>query len=153
MSGAALATVTDITSLVATKAAVDPPAGVVDDPATDPAQLRALVLSLSDAIEQVRQIEQDTARRLADEAYQRGLREGYERGARAYEADWRAVVAPIVASVAARPTVAELETRRWGDGGREHYARPMPGDHGPWTADDIAALKQRWERWAAGGDF
>jgi hypothetical protein len=68
-------------------------------------------------------------------AYRAGLRRGWRDGWRAgYEAadsDWYIALAPArrAAARAARiPTHAELEVRRWGPGGREHFGDPRPGD-------------------------
>ena len=61
------------------------------------------------------------------EAYQSGWRDGYEHGARQLEAEWPAIVAPVLRN---RPDHAELERRRWGPGGREHFGDPRrPGDY------------------------
>ncbi len=65
-------------------------------------------------------------REVARDAWRRGYRAGYERGARVMEATWPAIVAPVIAS---RPDHAELELRRWGPGGREHFGDPRPGDY------------------------
>jgi hypothetical protein len=71
-------------------------------------------------------------RQLGREAYEcgraDGWREGYERGARILETEWRSIVAPILAD---RPDHAELDRRRWGPGGREHFGDRRPGDRFP----------------------
>ena len=55
-------------------------------------------------------------------------REMYEAGRRAAEAEmaaaWQRITAPVVHGV----PVAEIEERRWGPGGRAHFADPRPGD-------------------------
>jgi hypothetical protein len=107
-------------------------------------RLRAVVLDLSDAVDLTRQSADANARLLAVEAYQRGQHNGYERGARTYSADWRTVVVPIVESAVMRLTNADLEARRYGPGGREQFGRPMAGDRGSWSVDDLAALRQQW---------
>ncbi|HWG01095.1 MAG TPA: hypothetical protein VG164_04510 [Trebonia sp.] len=60
-------------------------------------------------------------------AYGRGLAEGYkmgyEFGARIREGEWPAVIRPLQA-----PTINELEAKRWGPGGREHFADPRSAD-------------------------
>lgn len=67
-----------------------------------------------------------TARLLAAErdAYQAGYadgdRAGYERGARVLDAEWSAP--------APAPDFAEIEARRWGPGGRQHFGDARPGD-------------------------
>lgn len=138
----------NVISLVTTKAAVAPPAESVDDLRAERDRLRALVLAMSDAVDAATDAAAKLTGEMTQEAYERGLHEGYEHGARTAEIDWRVNVAPIVASVVHRPPVALLEWRRWGQGGRERFGRPVKGDHGPWTPADIAALKQRWEQHA-----
>jgi hypothetical protein len=59
-----------------------------------------------------------------------GWRLGYEASCRDQEAAWRAV-AGRVARGASNPTFAELELRRWGPGGREHFGDPRPDDRHP----------------------
>jgi hypothetical protein len=54
-----------------------------------------------------------------------GYDRGFERGARLLEAEWPAVVAGLADGL----PFAELERRRWGPGGREHFADPRPGDY------------------------
>ena len=68
-------------------------------------------------------------------AYQRGHLDGYAGGYAAGRTDaddeWMDVLEPARAAsrLAARmPTHAELERRRWGPGGREHFGDPRPGD-------------------------
>jgi hypothetical protein len=57
------------------------------------------------------------AREAADAAYERGRADGYVEAV----ADMKAAQHGIVRD-------AELETRRWGPGGRAHFADPRPGD-------------------------
>jgi len=57
------------------------------------------------------------AREAANAAYERGRTDGYLQAV----ADVKAAQHGIVRD-------AELETRRWGPGGREHFADPRPGD-------------------------
>jgi hypothetical protein len=56
-------------------------------------------------------------------------REMFEAGRRAAEAEmaerWARIAAPVVSG----QSCAELEERRWGPGGREHFADPRPGDY------------------------
>jgi hypothetical protein len=54
---------------------------------------------------------------MGDRGYERGLAEGYARAA----ADVKALQHAIVRD-------AELEARRWGPGGRAHFADPHPSD-------------------------
>jgi hypothetical protein len=55
-------------------------------------------------------------------------REMFEAGRQAAEADmaerWARVTAPVVRG----RSHAELDERRWGPGGRAHFADPRPGD-------------------------
>lgn len=57
------------------------------------------------------------AREAADAAYERGRADGYVQAVTDIKAAQHGIV---------RDT--ELETRRWGPGGREHFADPRPGD-------------------------
>ena len=67
-------------------------------------------------------------RALAD-GYRAGCEHGYAIGYAAAEADmaaaWRAVADPVARG---GPEYAELEERRWGPEGREHFGDPRPGD-------------------------
>jgi hypothetical protein len=67
----------------------------------------------------------------AEERYRRQLgREMYQAGRRDVEAEmaerWNRIAAPTARR---GPDFAELEARRWGPGGREHFADPRPGDY------------------------
>jgi len=80
---------------------------------------------------QVHQVATDLGVRLAEAEtrYRNRLaREMYERGRRDAEAEhaegWRRIAAPV----ADGRSFAEIEERRWGPGGREHFADPRPGD-------------------------
>lgn len=56
-------------------------------------------------------------------------REMFWRGYRQAEDDmavrWKRIAAPVASN---RPGLAELERRRWGPAGREHFGDPRPGD-------------------------
>jgi hypothetical protein len=77
--------------------------------------------------------ERDLHRRLMLDYWRRGYRLGWEHGWKAghdaadaeQAASWREVAGPIARS---GPSFAELERRRWGPGGREHFADPRAGD-------------------------
>jgi hypothetical protein len=56
-----------------------------------------------------------------------GWRDGYAKALDEEAAAWRRV-AGRVGRGAGDPSFAELERRRWGPGGREHFADPRPGD-------------------------
>jgi hypothetical protein len=84
-------------------------------------------MSPDEAIEAATAAEAETRYRnqLAREAYEAGRQAGYRQAETDQEARWRQI----------RPAVppgglshAELEERRWGPGGREHFADPRPGD-------------------------
>jgi hypothetical protein len=87
-------------------------------------QLRALLLDMIGAAELARQIAADDARAIGAEAYERGERDGYERGARMLADQWAAHWRGRMDA----DTLAEVDTDRWGAGGREHFADPRPGD-------------------------
>jgi hypothetical protein len=63
-------------------------------------------------------------------AYERGRadgwRDGFEAAYREIEAAWHAVADPVARG---GPSHAELERRRWGPGGREHFGDPRPDDY------------------------
>jgi len=84
--------------------------------------------------------EAELRRQLCREAYEcgraDGWREGYEHGARLREAEWPDIVAPVISN---RPDHAELERRRWGPGGREHFGDPRPGGYAPPTRLEAAS--------------
>ena len=82
-----------------------------------------------DAIEAADLIEAEAAYRnqLGREMYQAGHADGYQAGYRQAEADQAADWARITRPTAG-PSHAELEERRWGPGGRAHFADPRPGD-------------------------
>jgi hypothetical protein len=66
----------------------------------------------------------------AETAYRLQLaRDMYEAGRRDAEADmaqrWARAAAPVAHG---GPDLAELEERRWGPGGRDHFGDPRPGD-------------------------
>ncbi len=83
-----------------------------------------------EAIEAAELAEAETAYRhqLAREMYQAGQRAGFEAGYRQADADQAARWAEIARPVAHGISHAELEERRWGPGGRAHFADPRPGD-------------------------
>lgn len=66
------------------------------------------------------------------QAYLHGFKAGYQVGYDAANEDWWIALAPArqaAARAARNPTHAELATRRWEPGGREHFADPRPGDY------------------------
>jgi hypothetical protein len=76
-----------------------------------------------------RSTERDTwLRRLLateQEAFIRGVAAGRQMEADERDAAWNQIAAPIARG---GPAFAELERRRWGPGGREHFGDPQPGD-------------------------
>ena len=83
-----------------------------------------------DAIQAAELAEAETAYRhhLARQMYQAGQRAGYENGYRQADADLAARWAEIARPAAHGISHAELEERRWGPGGRAHFADPRPAD-------------------------
>jgi hypothetical protein len=66
----------------------------------------------------------------AETTYRRQLgREMYQAGYAAAEADMAARWDRIARSTAPGPSHADLEEKRWGPGGRAHFADPRPGDY------------------------
>lgn len=66
--------------------------------------------------------------RLARQAYEAGRQAGFEAGYQQAEADQAARWTQTARAAAGGPAYAELEERRWGPGGRAHFADPRPGD-------------------------
>jgi hypothetical protein len=66
--------------------------------------------------------------------YLAGYADGQLAEQRRADAEW-AAAAPLI--IEPGPTHAELEERRWGPGGREHFGAARPGDYpgGPVTQD------------------
>lgn len=116
MSGTAVARLDDY------RPAVDDP-GEVAQLRGEVAQLRALVLAMSDAIDHAGEVWRDVARRVVDAACNESYRDGYEAGARWMEADWARLCGRTFHANA--PTLAELELRRWGPGGRASWMLPQ----------------------------
>jgi hypothetical protein len=83
-----------------------------------------------EAIEAAELAEHEAAYRnqLARQMYEAGRRDGYEAGRCDAEADmarrWADAVRPVTHGV----SHPELEQRRWGPGGRAHFADPRSGD-------------------------
>ncbi|MGH3254843.1 MAG: hypothetical protein ACRDOU_05440 [Streptosporangiaceae bacterium] len=83
-----------------------------------------------------------TAQREAfDRGRATGRREGYSRGRADETRDWMDALRPARAQIAARgPAHAELDLKRWGPGGRQHFADPRQGDYpGRGRATEAAA--------------
>jgi hypothetical protein len=93
---------------------------VIDAQALDPETL----LALSD--------ERDAwlARLLAAEraAFLRGVTTGRQMEGAERDAEWNRIAGPIARG---GPEFAELERRRWGAGGSEHFGDPGDGDYAP----------------------
>jgi hypothetical protein len=82
------------------------------------------------AIEAAELAEHETAYRnqLGREMYEAGRRDGYAAGRRDAEADMARFWAEAARLVTRGVSHAEVEQRRWGPGGRAHFADPRPGD-------------------------
>jgi hypothetical protein len=65
------------------------------------------------------------AEQAAAVAYEEGIERGRQLQAAELERLWHIAADPIARGGAKR---AELELRRWGPGGREHFGDPRPGD-------------------------
>ena len=85
---------------------------------------------VADAIGEAEHAEAETRyrHRLARQMYQAGQRAGFQAGYRQADADQAAAWAKVTRPVAHGISHAELEERRWGPGGRAHFADPRPGD-------------------------
>ena len=82
-----------------------------------------------DAIQAAELVEAETKylHQLAREAYAAGHADGYRAGYRQADAD-QAARWNHAARAADGPARAEVEERRWGPGGRAHFADARPGD-------------------------
>jgi len=85
------------------------------------------------ALEEADRIEAETRYRLqmARETFQAGVALGAAQAREALlqeQAEAHHQLAEQLMPVLMSPTLAELETRRWGPGGRAHFADPRPGD-------------------------
>jgi hypothetical protein len=92
---------------------------------SDPADV-ARVLELSDERDEWQRV--CLARERA--AFERGRREGWDTGRRALLdelAEAQRYMCQRVRPILMSPPFAELELRRWGPGGREHFGDPRPG--------------------------
>ena len=76
-----------------------------------------------EAIEAAELVEAETAYRL------QAARESFDAGYRQAEADMAARWDMIARAAVHGPSQADLELKRWGPGGREHFADPRPGDY------------------------
>jgi hypothetical protein len=74
-------------------------------------------IAAAELIESETRYRNQLAREMGARGYELGLAEGYWRAI----ADVKAIQHGLVAD-------AELETLRWGPGGRAHFADPRPGD-------------------------
>jgi hypothetical protein len=85
------------------------------------------------AIEEAERIEAETRYRLqtAREAFQAGVTAGAAKAREALLQEQAAADRQLAARlmpILMSPDQAEMETRRWGPGGRAHFADPRPGD-------------------------
>ena len=81
-----------------------------------------------EAIEAAELVEAETRylHQLAREAYEAGHADGFRAGDRQADADQAARWNQVAGAVTDGPDRAELEERRWGLGGRAHFADPRP---------------------------
>ena len=88
-----------------------------------------------EAIEAAELAGHETAYRdqLARQMYEAGRRDGYDAGRRDAEADMARCWAQAARQVTHGVSHGELEQRRWGPGGRAHFADPRPGDFPRWA--------------------
>ena len=86
----------------------------------------ARVLDHADLIVRGLEIRLASQRESYATGYGRGFRDGYERAAAELEDAWREVADRVARGGLPH---AELESRRWGPGGRERFADPRPGDY------------------------
>ena len=110
------------------------------DGGTDAAPAAAAALEIAELTELEARLRQRAGREMYERGHEDGYRQGYERGARLLEESWPDVVRPVLQD---RPEHAALEARRWGPGGREHFADPRPGDRTP--AGMVANATASWE--------
>jgi hypothetical protein len=85
----------------------------------------------------------DYRHQLFRDIYQAGRRAGFEAGYRQATADQAARRAEIARPVTHGISHAQLEERRWGPGGRAHFADPRPGDFPGRAAQPQAQEAQR----------
>ena len=69
----------------------------------------------------------------------------YEAGRRSAEAEMAAAWARVTAVVRG-PDLAEIEERRWGPGGRAHFADPRPGDFPGRTVQPNRKQSSNWRQ-------
>lgn len=86
------------------------------------ADIIAQALALSDERDQRHKFAYDLAR----DAYAAGYADGLADEQRRADREWAAMPVPVPR---APETIAELDARRWGPGGRERFADPRPGDY------------------------
>lgn len=86
-------------------------------------QLRACVLGMVEADERRAALAVADAQAIGAEQYASGYRDGYERGARSLDDQWAAHWNKRIGWLS-----EDIETRRWGPGGRASFADPRPGD-------------------------
>ena len=95
-----------------------------------------------EAIEAAELVEAETRylHQLAREAYAAGHADGYRAGYRQADADQAARWNQAAGAVVDGPDRAEIEERRWGPGGRAHFADPRPGDFPGFLKVQFAAV-------------
>ncbi len=106
------------------------------------------------AIEEAERIEAETRYRLqmAREAFQAGMALGAAQAREALlqeQAEAQRQLAARLTPALMSPTLAELETRRWGPGGRAHFGDPRPGDFPGRGSDAHAGTPETEPEWEA----
>jgi hypothetical protein len=101
----------------------------------------AYVLALSDERDMWQRVGLEREQAAFQHGQAAGIETGRAAGAAELDAAWNKVAAPIAHP---SPSFAELETRRWGPGGRERFGEPREGDYeggraGEREADDLEA--------------
>lgn len=98
----------------------------------DSAAVQDALLVLSDERDRQLALRLQAEREGYERGHRDGYRAGYERGRADADAEWMASLAPAreaARRLAQEPSRAELETLRWGRGGRAAFSAPRPGDY------------------------
>jgi hypothetical protein len=101
--------------------------------------IRDLLSALPDPLTEI-----ELLRQIGRDAYERGRADGWYEGHETAEQEmaerWDRIAQPV-----ARGGIEhdELEARRWGPGGRQHFGDPRPGDRSP--AEMLSRAHASWE--------
>jgi hypothetical protein len=83
----------------------------------------------------------------ARDMYEAGHADGYRAGYRQADADQAARWNQAARAALYGPAHAELEERRWGPGGRAHFADPWPGDFPGRETTCAQAHRKQSKKW------